>query len=357
MKQLKLLYFQVRSFWPATLTLCTPPTTISRLLVTSCPTSTPYAVFPFTSRYFDQPQPALHNSADATSRVLAMDEINRLALEYFVNQPVNNSLIAYLANAARSVVSCDPSFYSGAELSLSPPKTPKPDHQAFTSLPTVEQFIRHLAVSSNAPVYALMASLVYLKRIRARLQLPARGIRCTSHRIFLGSLILASKYLNDAPPINKNWAKYTTITTNYYQFSFSCTEVNLMEKELLALLEWDLHIHENDLYQEFSSFLEPLHQYVLDVQARKSQRRDEKQPQKDTRGLASQYSQTSLRRHFRFRTLLKQSCHRAASISELPALFPRTHTTLISSSRQQSTTMTPVENWNVHTSTAAHSWL
>jgi len=54
------------------------------------------------------------------------------------------------------------------------------------------------------------------------------GMHCTCHRVFLASLILAAKYLNDQSPKNKHWSAHSTV--------FSVGEVNLMEKQLLSLL-------------------------------------------------------------------------------------------------------------------------
>lgn len=54
------------------------------------------------------------------------------------------------------------------------------------------------------------------------------GMHCTCHRVFLATLIVAAKYLNDQSPKNKHWSAHSQI--------FSVGEVNLMEKQLLSLL-------------------------------------------------------------------------------------------------------------------------
>jgi len=283
------------------------------------------------------------------SRSLATDEMNKMALKHFVYQPVNDGMIAFLAHVTQSVISCDPSSHTRAQLPSSPPKTPEPEHKVYNSLPTVEQFIRQLVVSSNVSVSTLIVSLVYLKRLRARLQPQARGFQCTAHRIFLVSLILASKYLNDLSPKNKHWANYTKICTNDYQFSFSCTEVNTMEKELLSLMEWDLRIHENDLYRELNYFLEPLRQDMVDRQARKTQGRDDKQDQMEAEAVACRYpSPASSRGHSRSRnTSLEHS--RSNRSGSTPGL--------VYSSSASSYVSSTVEMPDVHTLTAAQGRL
>lgn len=72
-----------------------------------------------------------------------------------------------------------------------------------------------------------------------------------SHRNFLAALILSTKYLNNSSPKNKHWSNYSVI----HNFGFSRIEVNLMEKQLLNLLNWELRITETDLYRELHSFM------------------------------------------------------------------------------------------------------
>ncbi|KAF9973059.1 hypothetical protein BGZ65_009470, partial [Modicella reniformis] len=73
-------------------------------------------------------------------------------------------------------------------------------------------------------------------------------MHCTCHRVFLATLIVAAKYLNDQSPKNKHWSAHSTI--------FSVGEVNLMEKQLLSLLDFDLRITEADLALSLQDFLQ-----------------------------------------------------------------------------------------------------
>ncbi len=214
---------------------------------------------------------------------LSPAELNAAALETFVYQPVDRAMIRYLAKAAANVIQCDPGMMPPAAQAPrtrqpSPPREPSPRavKSSDGALPSMEEFITQLVISSNVQVPTLMSSLVYLRRLKSRLQPMAKGLRCTTHRIFLASLILAAKYLNDSSPKNKHWANYSVVSTQAYSFGFSRTEVNLMEKQLLFLLDWDLRITDADLYRELDAFLAPIR---TDIEARHLRRMRRKHEQ------------------------------------------------------------------------------
>lgn len=302
----------------------------------------------------------------STSRMLTMDELNKHALEQFVYQPVSREMITYLADAAHNVITCDSSLMptqqdsAQQDLPPTPPESPesRPIKPADGSLPTVEEFITQLVVSSNVQVPTLMSTLVYLTRLKSKLQPMARGLRCTTHRIFLASLILAAKYLNDSSPKNKHWANYTHITTDMYAFGFTRTEVNLMEKQLLFLLEWDLRIVEQDLYRELDSFLEPIRHKVAHAHAKRMRHREEKRRQQEIYAAAAAASATirypspaSSRAQSRTRHASpdnRLAAGRAGSITPPGLTYSSSASSYASSvasasSRQQSRSTTPLE--------------
>lgn len=65
--------------------------------------------------------------------------------------------------------------------------------------------------------------------------------------MFLATLICAAKYLNDSSPKNKHWCRYAQM--------FSQAEVNLMEKQLLYLLDYNLAITEDEVVECAETFL------------------------------------------------------------------------------------------------------
>ncbi|KAL8337608.1 hypothetical protein RB598_006486 [Gaeumannomyces tritici] len=216
-------------------------------------------------------------SMDPTFTQMSPVELDAAALDTFVYSPVTEAMIEHLANRTNEVIACDAPAPSGKRSS-------EPAEVDEGPIPTLKEFITHLVVCSNVQVPTLMSSLVYLTRLKARLQPHATGRKSTPHRIFLATLILSAKYLNDSSPKNKHWARYTYVPVLtpteagsgiVADFSFRTAEVNEMERQLLSLLCWDLRIEESDLIREFEPFLAPIRRDAADRFARRQRRKYE----------------------------------------------------------------------------------
>lgn len=164
-----------------------------------------------------------------------VSSIDLKALNVFIHTPVSQDMIHKLVVTTLQVIPCqeDKTLKSGK------------------ALPSLMTFINRLVRHTNVYTGTLMATLVYLDRLKLKLPRNALGLPCTRHRIFLSCLILASKYHNDLLPKNKHWAKYS-------EGLFSLQDVNLMERQLLYLLNWDVHVSNADMVGQLGRFLAPI---------------------------------------------------------------------------------------------------
>lgn len=149
----------------------------------------------------------------------------------FNKKPVNNEMVEYLVTLTNQLI-----------------KTPQ-NNEWDPSVPKLITFIKRLVIHSNVQTATLMATAVYLTKLKDIIPSDVCGIETTIHRIFLGCLILASKILNDTSPMNKYWAKYTEGLLNI-------REVNTIERELLEYFQWNIQLDTKDLIQSLRSLLD-----------------------------------------------------------------------------------------------------
>ncbi|KAL1747677.1 hypothetical protein HDZ31DRAFT_31373 [Schizophyllum fasciatum] len=112
---------------------------------------------------------------------------------------------------------------------------------------SLRDFVMAVVRVSRVHVATLLTTLIYLERLSGRLPVSPERNWSAKHRIFLATLIVSAKYLNDSSPKNKHWASYSVI--------FSTPEINLMEQQLLYLLDYDLRFDEATALHIWTPFL------------------------------------------------------------------------------------------------------
>jgi len=112
-------------------------------------------------------------------------------------------------------------------------------HEAFGS------FASNITRRSQPTVPVILVTLVYINRARTHLGIESETWAC--ERVFLGALIVATKYLNDSSPKNFHWSVLTGI--------FGARDIGTIEREFLGVLDWDLAISEANILEHYDSVM------------------------------------------------------------------------------------------------------
>lgn len=185
----------------------------------------------------------LHISAISIITATMTTTVDLKALNIFTRTPVSQDMIHKLVVTTLQVIPCLDDKNTKVANNGKP-------------LPSLMTFINRLVRYTNVYTGTLMSTLVYLDRLKQKLPRTAQGLPCTRHRIFLSCLILASKFHNDSSPKNVHWAKYT-------EGLFSLKDVNLMERQLLYLLNWDMRVSNEEMCAQLDKFLTPIREDLI----------------------------------------------------------------------------------------------
>ncbi|KAF7303491.1 Cyclin N-terminal domain-containing protein [Mycena indigotica] len=106
-------------------------------------------------------------------------------------------------------------------------------------------FANNVLTRAEVTPATVLASLVYISRACPHLSIALE--EWALERVFLGALIVASKYTNDSTLKNIHWALCTGV--------FGKRDVGRIEREFLEVLNWELSIKESDLLAHHSALM------------------------------------------------------------------------------------------------------
>ncbi|KAF8314601.1 uncharacterized protein EI90DRAFT_2947895, partial [Cantharellus anzutake] len=167
---------------------------------------------------------------------LMPQDCHNIRLLRLVSLPVTYEMISYIAWISESIV-CDGDY-----------SLPTPEPPGSPEIPDLEDFITHVCTRSNVYTATLLCVVIYLNRLRARMPTLASAAPGTPHRLFIASLIVAAKYLNDCAPKNIHWMFCANSL-------FDLREINLMEKQMLFLLDFKLSFTEREALMDWAPLL------------------------------------------------------------------------------------------------------
>jgi hypothetical protein len=121
-----------------------------------------------------------------------------------------------------------------------PPSTATPPGPS----PQLAMFVAYALHRTRLHVSVTFAALYLLQRLKQRFP-AARG--SSGHRLFLSAFMIASKVICDDTYSNKSWSIVG-------QGMFALREVNQMEREMCAYLDWELNV-DPDCLKQFEALI------------------------------------------------------------------------------------------------------
>ncbi|KAI4525428.1 hypothetical protein K525DRAFT_191586 [Schizophyllum commune Loenen D] len=162
-----------------------------------------------------------------------------------LSRHVTPDMVEFVAQRASELIQIDGE--SSRIAGPTPPHAVSGDRWQSSPKLSLRDFVMTLVRVSRVHVATLLTTLIYLERLSGKLPVSPERNWSAKHRIFLATLIVSAKYLNDSSPKNKHWASYSVI--------FSTPEINLMEQQLLYLLDYDLRFDETAALNVWTPFL------------------------------------------------------------------------------------------------------
>ncbi|CAH6719161.1 PHO85 cyclin-1 [[Candida] jaroonii] len=198
-----------------------------------------------------------------------MESFESKSVEIFIKSKIDQDLVHKLIVKTLQIIPC--------------PNETKEYIQENKKLPSLQKFLNRLIDCLNLNNGILMFTMIYLNRLKLKLPNNCKGLPSTRHRILLSCLILSIKFNNDFSLKNHDWLKLTNRL-------FNLKDINLMERQLLYLLNWNLVVSEQEILLNFNKFLTPIKESLINNYRMKQylsqQKKSPKSPKKSSTELS-----------------------------------------------------------------------
>ncbi|CAK5266178.1 unnamed protein product [Mycena citricolor] len=165
------------------------------------------------------------------------------AMMQLVDVPLSRPVIDYVVDCVAATVD-----YALSRTPCPPPPGGPPGIRGRRRSPHLAKFAAFATdVLTRAEVHpgTVLVALVYIRRAQPHLRIALR--EWALERVFLGALVVASKYANDSTLKNVHWALCTGV--------FGKRDVGRVEREFLAVLDWDLGVREEDVVSHWEGLM------------------------------------------------------------------------------------------------------
>ncbi|EKM82337.1 hypothetical protein AGABI1DRAFT_110996 [Agaricus bisporus var. burnettii JB137-S8] len=176
------------------------------------------------------------------------------ALLKLISLKINRPFIEYLVDCVVETVDYAMGRPSPST-SRSRSRTRRPEHTKFTT------FVKNVIERAEITTHTILAALVYIDRAKPHLHIALE--EWALERVFLGSIIVASKYLNDSTLKNVHWALCTGV--------FGKRDVGRIEREYLDVLDFELGITEADILSHHQGLLNAVYPTSTSLRTHQSQ--------------------------------------------------------------------------------------
>ncbi|KAF7310136.1 Cyclin N-terminal domain-containing protein [Mycena indigotica] len=177
----------------------------------------------------------MHTSGSSSSLIHAADPATHSpALMELIDIRLTKPVVEYLIECVVETVD-----FAMGRVSTPRGRNPSRYLSSFTT------FANNVLTRAEVTPATVFASLVYISRARPHLSIALE--EWALERVFLGALIVASKYTNDSTLKNVHWALCTGV--------FGKRDVGRIEREFLEVLNWELSIKESDLLAHHSALV------------------------------------------------------------------------------------------------------